>query len=169
MSNAQIDAMYDAIYDSDCKKIDALVAAGLNVDTKVEGDDWNFLHMALVSVAIPPDPNVVRHLISLGVDVDAQDRCMWTPLHFAVRTKNSIIVKMLVDAGAEVDSVNDDGISPLHQCLLEQPCNLEVVEMLLAAGADPDNDRGGGTVRNYANAVSRPETGAILGLLDKYT
>ena len=168
MSNAQIDEMYDAIYDSDCEKIDALVGAGLSVDTRVEGDDWNFLHMALVSVTIPPDPNVVRHLIGLGVDVNARDRSMWTPLHFAVRTKNSTVVKMLVDAGAEVDSVNDEGITPLHQCLLKQSCNLDVVEMLLAAGADPDNDRGGGTVRNYANAVSRPETGAILELLDKY-
>ncbi|MCG6157764.1 ankyrin repeat domain-containing protein [Rubinisphaera margarita] len=168
MSNAQIDEMYDAIYDSDCEKIDALVGAGLSVDTRVEGDQWNFLHMALVSVTIPPDPNVVRHLIGLGVDVNARDRKMWTPLHFAVRTKNCTVVKMLVEAGAEIDSVNDEGITPLHQCLLEQSCNLDVVEMLLVAGADPDNDRGGGTVRNYANAVSRPETGAILELLDKY-
>jgi hypothetical protein len=45
---------------------------------------------------------------------------------------------------------------------------LEVAEMLLAAGADPDNDRGGGTVRNYVNAVSSPDSGALLELLDKY-
>lgn len=158
----------DAIDAGDCKKIDALIESGVDANTIEEGDQWNFLHLALVSVAFPPDPNIVRHLIDLGVDVNAEDREGWTPLHFAVRTKNSTVVKMLVDAGAEVDSVNDEGITPLHQCLLEQSCNLDVVEMLLAAGADPDNDRGGGTVRNYANAVSRPETGAILELLDKY-
>jgi uncharacterized protein len=168
MSSTQIDEMYDAIYDGDCKKIDALIHAGLSVDTRVEGDEWNFLHMALVSVTIPPDSDVIRHLIALGVDINAKDQSMWTPLHFAVRTKDSLVVKLLVDAGAEIDAVNDEGISPLHQCLLEYPCNVEIAEMLLAAGADSDNDRGGGTVRTYANAVSSPDSDRIIELLDKY-
>lgn len=169
MANSKIDEMYDAIYDGDCTKIDTLVSAGLSVDTRVQGDQWNFLHMALVSITIPPDPDVIRHLIDIGVDVNARDRCLWTPLHYAVRTKNRQVVKMLIDAGADVDPVNDEGISPLHQCLLVQLCDLEVVEMLLAAGADPDHDRGGGTVRNYINVVASPDSGALLKLLDKYT
>ena len=115
MSNVQIDEMFDAIYDGDCNRIDALVSAGLGVDARAEGDEWNFLHMALVSVTIHPDPDVVRHLIELGVEVNAPDRSLWTPLHYAVRTKNCTVVKLLIDAGADVDAVNDEGISPLHQ------------------------------------------------------
>ena len=40
--------------------------------------------------------------------------------------------------------------------------------MLLAAGADPDNDQGGGTAREFANVVARPETDATLELFEKY-
>lgn len=158
-----------AILTGDCNAFDALVKGGLDVNQRTESDRWNFLHKALVSVVLPPNPEMIRHLIDVGVDVNARDSKMWTPLHFAVRTKNSLVVKMLLDAGAEVDAVNDEGISPLHQCLLEQPCNIEVAQMLLAAGADPDNDRGGGTVRNYADATFDPDSDAIRELLDKYT
>ena len=49
--------------------------------------------MALVSVAIPSDPKVVEHLIELGVDVNARDSSRWTPLHYAVRTKNCAVVQ----------------------------------------------------------------------------
>ena len=162
LNDAKLDEMWDAIHDGDCKKIDALVRR-LGVDTRVEGDDWNFLHMALDTITIPPNPDVIRHLIALGVDVNARDIDMWTPLHFAARTQNSRVVKLLIDAGAEIDAVDNEGITPLHQCLLERPCNLEVAEMLLAAGAD-----GGGAVRKFVNAVSAPDIPAIRALLEKY-
>lgn len=169
MSNELIDEMYEAIYDRDCEKIDALVHAGLGVGTRVEGDNWNFLHMALVSVTLPPDPNVIQHLICIGVDVNARDRSRWTPLHFAVRGRNASIVRMLLQAGAEVDPLNDEGVTPLHQCLLEIPWNLEAAELLLAAGANPDRDRDSGSVRNFANVVANPDRNAFISLLDRYT
>ena len=42
MSNTQIDEMFNAIYDGDCEKIDALIDAGLSVNTTVDVDQWNF-------------------------------------------------------------------------------------------------------------------------------
>ncbi|WP_419193670.1 ankyrin repeat domain-containing protein [Kolteria novifilia] len=160
--------MYDAIYDGNCSQIDSLIRLGLGVDTKAEGEEWNFLHMALVSLAIPPNPDVIRHLVSLGVDVNGRDSRMWTPLHFAIRTQNSIVVKILIDAGADVNAVNDEGISPLHLCVLECPSCVRIAQMLLAAGASPDTDKGGGTARHLANSISHPDSGALRELFAQH-
>ena len=157
-----------AILKKDCEKIDALVAEGLDINTRAEIDEWNLLHIALVPVMRPPEPDVIRHLIHLGVDVNARDRHLWTPLHFAVRTKNSKVVQLLIDAGAEIDPVNDEHITPLKLSVIKAQCSLEIAAMLLAAGANPDADRGGGTVRHYLSVVSRPDIGAFRDLVSKY-
>ena len=169
MRNTLKDEMYKAMSKGDCEKIDALVASGLDVNTRSDEDEWNFLHMALVSVAIPPNPIVIRHLIGIGVDVNAQDSSLWTPLHYAARTKISVVVKMLVDAGADVNAVNDEGINPLIESLQTQPWNLEVAEILLAAGTKPDDNRSGSTVRRLLDVVASPDTAAMRALLKKYT
>lgn len=157
-----------AIRTGDCAKIDELIGEGLDVNAKTEGDNWNFLHIASDPISRPPNPSLVKHLIHLGVDISARDRHLWTPLHFAVRTGNSEVVKLLIDAGAEVDPVNDKQITPLHQSVLNARPNLDITEMLLAAGADPDVDRGRGTIRHFLSVVSRPDIGAIRDLVNRY-
>jgi ankyrin repeat protein len=166
--NETSDEVYDAIYDGDIDKLDALIAGGIAVNTSFGTDKWNLLHLALVSLTDLPNPKIVKHLIGLGTDVNARDWRLWTPLHFAVRTGNSEVVKMLIEAGAEVDLPNDEGITPLHLCLVKPPCNLEIIEILLAAGANPHNNHGAGSVWNYVKAVSAPDIGAVVKLLDKY-
>ena len=96
------------------------------------------------------------------MDVNARDRRRWTPLHFAARTKNPAVVKLLIEAGADVNAEDDEGITPLHQGLLRYPVNLEMTEMLLAAGANTD------ALRKYVNVVASPDKGALLDLLAKY-
>ena len=163
-----LSAEFRAVIAGDCDASDALGQAGMDVNKRTDADRWNLLHRVLVSVVIPPKVEMVRHLIRIGVDVNAQDRCLWTPLHFAARTKNTSVVRMLLDAGAEVDAVNDQGITPLHLSLLAGKWNLELVEVLLAAGANPGCDRGGGTVRKFVTAVSNPLRDELLGLLERY-
>jgi ankyrin repeat protein len=160
--------MYEAICGGDCEAIDRLIANGIDINTRTEGDEWNFLHRALVSLTSPPNAKVIQHFVTLGVDVNARDRNGWTPLHFAVRANSAEVVKLLVNAGAHLDVANDRGVTPLHLSLITFPSDLETVKVLLRAGADPDADFGGGTARRYANIASRPDTSAILSLLDKY-
>lgn len=157
-----VSPLYRAVFDGDCESIDALLE-GRDVNLKTEGeDDWNLLHMALLSVSRLPSPRMVRHLIELGVDVNARDRRRWTPLHFAARTKNPAVVKLLVEAGADVNATNDEGITPLHESLIEYPANLELTETLLAAGTRTD------AIRKYMAAIESPDKGAILDLVAKY-
>lgn len=160
--------VHAAILKGDCKKIDKLTAGGLDVNARSDGDDWNLLHMALVSVTAPPNPKVVSHLVRLGVDVNARDRQLWTPLHFAVRTRSTRVVRLLIEAGAEIDPLNDKQVSPLHLSVIKAPRNLELTEMLLAAGANPDNEEGACTVRHYLSIVAGPDIPSFIELLRKY-
>jgi ankyrin repeat protein len=159
---SKVPPLYRAIFDGDCKGIDTLLE-GRDVNLRSEDiDKWNLLHIALVSVSSAPRPEVVRHLIGLGVDVNARDSRQWTPLHFAARTKNPAVVKLLIEAGADVDAMDDEGITPLHQGLLIYPANLEMTEMLLAAGAKPD------MLRKFVEVVAGPDIDALRNLLAKY-
>jgi ankyrin repeat protein len=166
--SATSDDFYDAIYDGDIENLDALIADGNGVNTSFGTDKWNLLHLALVSLTVPPNPRIVKHLIGLGTDVNARDWRLWTPLHFAVRTGNGEVVKMLIEAGAQVDLPNDEGVTPLHLCLLKLPFNVQIVEILLESGANPDSNYGAGTVRNYLKALSAVDSERIVQLLDKY-
>jgi ankyrin repeat protein len=58
-----------------------------------------------------------------------------TPLHSAARWGRINIVKMLIEAGAEIDSGNVLNQTPLHYAVVYQ--HPEVVKALLAAGANP--------------------------------
>ncbi|TMW56974.1 hypothetical protein Poli38472_002899 [Pythium oligandrum] len=59
----------------------------------------------------------------------------WTPLHLAVMTEEIAIVRELLEHGAMVDMVDQDGQTPLLQaCLGGQ---LDVVQLLLSSGANP--------------------------------
>lgn len=56
------------------------------------------------------------------------------PLHAALANNNSAIGKMLIEAGAEVNSVQQGRISPLH--LAAQYGNIDLIILLLENGAN---------------------------------
>ncbi len=164
---ADLEQMWNEIYDEDCEGISRLIRDGLGIDSKVEGDDWNYLHMALVSVSLPPSPKVVKHLISLGVDVNARDRDDWTPLHFAARTNNYECVELLLDAGADANAPNREGVTPLHQALLTMPINLNLVSLLLDHGADPFQEHDGNCAMTYMEAVACEEKERVVEMFNR--
>jgi ankyrin repeat protein len=154
-------ALYRAFDECDVERINSFVAAhGVNWVT--DGDNWNLLHMALLSVSEAPRADVVRRLIGLGVDVNARDRRRWTPLQFAARSRTPAVVKLLIDAGAQIDAEDDEGITPLHRSVMGKPRNLEAIEQLLAAGARTES------ARKYIAAIASQDKGALLKLLVKY-
>jgi ankyrin repeat protein len=157
-----------AILKNDCEALDAFIAQGLDVNSTSDIDNWNLLHIALVPVERPPMREVVEHLIRVGVNVNARDRRLWTPLHFAVRTRDSEVVQLLIQAGAEIEPANDEKITPLHLSVIRAPRKIEITRMLLEAGADADADHGAGTVRNYLNIVSGPDIGEFRRLVGSY-
>lgn len=98
---------------------------------------------------------LVKSLIIYGADVNCRDNYGYTPLHISALYKKSIylnyfnkneelsnkikyhngIVELLISNGANVNSTNDNGDSPLHLAS-SHPGYIEVINILIKHGAD---------------------------------
>ena len=89
----------------------------------------------LILAAYYGHTDTVRYLVSLPeVDLDHQDSNNCTALHFAVQEEHPDVVQVLIDAGADIETKNDEGRSPLHVASISgEPT---IVTKLVKAGAD---------------------------------
>ena len=69
-----------------------------------------------------------------GLDENHRDNAGWGPLHYASFEGHSIIVKLLGNAGAELDMLDCDGKTGLHLACSE--AHYDVVVQLLRSGAN---------------------------------
>ncbi len=110
-----------------------------------------------------PNLNLVSDLIVLGANVDWQDEDNdgWAPLHGAARDGRVEIVRMLIDAGANVNVQTNYGKTPLHWAAWNG--RVEVVRMLIGAGADVNlKDNDGWTPLHVAAGYGRVEIARML-------
>ena len=108
-------------------------------------------------------------LASLGaildehVDTNARNAYEWTALHEAAAYGRAEVVDFLIRAGADVEVVDTEGVTPLH-CAARGHAN--VVSMLLRAGADIDaRDARGTRPLHWAVANSYTEMTEVVELL----
>lgn len=80
--------------------------------------------------------DIVRILLQHHADpnISSQNGYSSYPLHAALNNNNDNISKMLIEAGAEVNIVQNGRISPLH--LAAQHGNIDLIIVLLEQGAD---------------------------------
>jgi ankyrin repeat protein len=90
---------------------------------------------ARLAVILDADPQAVNNYSTDG----------WTPLHLAAAFGTPKTVQLLLQHGAKIDAVskNPQANQPLHAALALSR-NAETVQLLLAAGADPDALQAGG-------------------------
>jgi ankyrin repeat protein len=68
-----------------------------------------------------------------NVQLDSAGPCGDTPLHVMARRADMEAIKLLVEAGANVNAVGEMGETPLHVAV--QKGHAQIVEVLLNAGA----------------------------------
>jgi hypothetical protein len=78
---------------------------------------------------------VVRALLAAGASVDLEDSHRNTALMAAVKRNRVAVVRELIKAHAKVNTVDENAQSPLYAAIYR---DIEIVRMLLAAGADPN-------------------------------
>ncbi len=85
-----------------------------------------------------PNLNLVSDLIVLGANLEWQDGENFnrTPLHRAAGYGRVEVVRMLIDAGADLDVQNNWGWTPLHYAIGNG--QVEIARMLIGAGARKD-------------------------------
>lgn len=109
--------------------------------------------------------DIVRFLLRHGANpnLSSQNGYRVYPLHTAIDSNFEGIAKMLIEAEAEVNSVQSSGMTPLH--LAAQNGNIEILIILLEKGAlvDYKNDQGK-TASDLAFEKGHQEIAAILAV-----
>jgi uncharacterized protein len=121
-----------------------------------------------------PNLNLVQDLITMGADINWYDEkdYNYTPLHAASSRNRPEIVKMLIDAGAELNVQTSGGLTPLHRTI--PMSNSEVAKILIDAGADLNIQEVHGwtplhwAIENKENEIKQMliDAGAIIDIKD---
>ena len=96
------------------------------------GSNWTALHSAVSN----DRENVSAVLIGAGAPLDIQVRGL-TPLALAAQSGYTVVIDMLLNAGANPLGTPNNGPSPLT--LAAQNGHSQAVERLIVGGAEPDN------------------------------
>lgn len=130
---------------------------------KLLDDDRRTLLMHAI-LADDADERMVAYLVDRGVPVHWVDGGQqWTALHFAARDNKEPLVRVLLERGAPVDAVDTFGNTPLWRCVMDSSTRVEVVELLVANGADPNKkNKHGSSPLDLAGTSGRDDLVAAL-------
>jgi uncharacterized protein len=104
---------------------------GLDINTVDSGG-----RTLLMEAVIKGDHELVDMLIAQGADVNIRDKRNWTALHFAAQAYDLTSVRDLVVHGADIDAQDDFGNAPLWRATFNSRGRGDVIQFLLAHGAD---------------------------------
>jgi len=137
-----------------------LIDRGADVRGDVDLRGRSPLHMAVTR----EQAGIVALLLARGAPVDGRHPDGYTPLHLAVSRGQVAIAKALLDGGADVNARwRSFGIqTPLLQAARRG--NREMVDLLLARGADPEYRTPGGNSA-LRTAVERGDSAIVEALL----
>jgi len=110
-----------------------------------------------LNMAVSYDPELVAPLLKAGADPKLAAESGYTALHVAAY-RSVDIAKRLIDAGADVKAADSSGNTPLHFAR-----NLEMVDLLISKGADPNaRSKDGETLLKW---IVRSESPAVFEAL----
>ena len=102
------------------------------MDQEQLNEDLYYVNKDLYYACSDDDVDKAKELIKAGANVNAENKWGETPLIVAARHGHIEIVKLLIEAGADLET-NDDGYTPLDFALMYE--HTETVEILKQHGA----------------------------------
>jgi len=142
------DDFYKTIRANDLGLLQTLIATG-DVNVKDRHGATPLMYAAAVGSV-----DAVKALLAKGADAKAKNAFDATALMWGVANPEK--VRLLVDAGADVNARSKQGMTPL----LIAACNagsIEIVRLLIAKGADPRATNDGGTTLLAAATANDPD------------
>jgi ankyrin repeat protein len=114
MDQRDIDAgLFRAASDGKAHAVTEFLALGGNVNYQ-NPNGRTALHQASLIDQLGDHMDIINALLDRRADVNCQDICESTPLHFAVHRGNLDAVKTLLDRGADANCQNKLYCTPLH-------------------------------------------------------
>ena len=118
-------------------------------------------------------PNKVRRLLALGADIDVRNYKGKTALHYAAKAGFLEVINLLIEKGATVDAIDNDGETPLFEAIRstikDSQKQREGLEALLVNGANLNGkNKKGLTPLQVAQRMRRAEAEKVVALLQMY-
>lgn len=118
-------------------------------------------------------PEKVLNLLKLGADIDVRSSKGKTALHCAAKAGFLKVINVLMENGANIDAVDNNGETPLYEAIRSTIKNREkqraALEALLTQGANLNvKNRMGLTPLQVAQQMRRTDSEEIVELLKKY-
>ncbi|MDH3997358.1 MAG: ankyrin repeat domain-containing protein [Desulfuromonadales bacterium] len=130
-NNHDFSALQAASRNGHLEVVKLLVQVGADVDLMDESG-----RSALWFAADSDSLELLQYLVEQGADVNIRSSRNWTPLFSAVKNDSLEMTQYLIDQDAKVNIRSQQGVhSPL--LMAANSGNVEMVTMLLEAGADP--------------------------------
>jgi ankyrin repeat protein len=149
-------AIHKAAYRGDLNKMKELLASGANPNMP---DKKGLTPLMLATQKKHQD--IMTVLISHGADVNAKLKNGFTALFYPCMFGGAAIAKLLIDSGANVNA-KEDGNTPLMWSAFRG--HVDIVELLLANGADPEITDDTGVITAAQMAIGKNKN-AIRDLL----
>lgn len=118
--------------------------------------------LALHSAVKKNDVVMIEYLLSRGADVNVRENSKYTPLHNAVihnKGKSHLdAIKVLLEHRADLDAVDDHGMTPIHYLKRDSQVNDEILELIFNHMTDngPKNKNNGKTSPKSAREKKGP-------------
>ena len=156
-------ALMNSVLFGNVENVKYLLEKGANIELKDNSGSTAFFELFIFDK--PHDQEIFDLLLAEGVNINQKDEEGETALASAISFGLGKHVEMLLDKGADITILNNDGESPLSELcvLLNFKKSKKVIDALLKKGVDLNlKDAEGNTISSYGNCQNNKESFTYL-------